>query len=117
MKPEIIEFLAEVLHNTNRAFCISIGDNSQPLWENAPQWQKDSVYSGINFHLNNDVTPEMSHENWMADKLKDGWKYGPVKNPEIKEHPCMVPYNELPTEQRTKDYLFKSIIDTFKKRI
>ena len=26
----------------------------------------------------------------------DGWKYGPVKDPEKKEHPCFVPYDDLP---------------------
>jgi hypothetical protein len=50
------------------------------------------------------------HTNWLRDKIKDGWKYGPVKNSEKKEHPCMVLYNELPPEQKNKDYLFRAIV-------
>ena len=54
------------------------------------------------------------HDAWLADKERDGWKYGAVKNPETKEHPCCVPYDQLPAEQRVKDYLFKAIVNAFK---
>jgi hypothetical protein len=111
---ETIEQIAKVAHNVNRGYCASIGDNSQPVWESAPDWQKDSAINGVEFHLANDVTPEQSHENWMKDKIADGWKFGPVKSPERKEHHCIVPYNQLPKEQRTKDYLFKAVVDSFK---
>jgi hypothetical protein len=40
----------------------------------------------------------------------DGWKYGPVKDPEKKEHPCFVPYDRLPTEQKAKDYIFGAVV-------
>jgi hypothetical protein len=50
----------------------------------------------------------------MQEKKAAGWIYGPVKDPEKKEHPCIVPYDQLPIEQRTKDYLFKAIVDCFK---
>jgi len=109
-----IEAIAKLCHEVNRAYCMSIGDNSQPSWEDAPDWLKKSEINGVKFHLENERTPEQSHENWMREKLADGWKYGPVKDPEKKEHPCLVPYEQLPVEQRTKDYLFKSIVDSFK---
>jgi hypothetical protein len=106
--------IARICHEVNKAYCQSIGDLSQPKWEDAPQWQKDSAVNGVEFHLNNETTPEQSHENWMKDKVAEGWIYGDVKCPTFKTHPCMVPYNDLPVEQRTKDYLFKAIVDTFK---
>jgi hypothetical protein len=55
-------------------------------------------------------TPRQSHEGWLAEKVATGWKYGPVKNPEAKEHPCMVAYEELPTSQRVKDHIFVSVV-------
>lgn len=34
-----IEDVAKVCHDTNRVYCKAIGDDSQPTWENAPEWQ------------------------------------------------------------------------------
>lgn len=107
----IAEDIARVAHEVNRAYCEAIGDNSQPVWEEAPDWQKDSAINGVRFHLANpNATPEASHEKWMKQKEAEGWKYGPVKNPEAKEHPCFVPYAELPENQKAKDYLFRGVV-------
>lgn len=43
----------------------------------------------------------------------DGWKYGPNKDFERKEHPCLVPYNELPEIQQRKDAVFRQTLDNF----
>lgn len=110
-----IRQIAKVCYEVNKAYCESIGDNSQPLWSEAPEWQKSSVINGVNFHLlNPDAKPSDSHENWLKQKQDEGWKYGPVKNPETKEHPCFVPYDQLPTEQKSKDYIFRQVIHSLK---
>jgi len=104
------EQIARVCHEANRAYCMSIGDHSHPTWDMAPVWQKQSAIAGVNIVIKNpDTTPAASHESWYAGKEAAGWKHGPVKAPELKEHPCMVPYEELPEEQRTKDYLFLAV--------
>lgn len=106
-----VEQIAEVCHEANRAYCKSIGDNSQPTWEDAPDWQKKSAVTGVKYHLDNpNSKPEDSHNSWLKEKEADGWKYGEVKNPETKEHPCYVPYEQLPIEQQKKDYLFLGIV-------
>lgn len=102
--------IARVAHEVNRAYCEALGDNSQPAWEDAPQWQRDSARMGVALHTANDVGPEASHESWMAQKIADGWVYGPVKDPEAKQHPCIVPFGELPREQQAKDYLFRAVV-------
>ena len=108
--------IAEVAHEVNRAFCQGIGDSSQVSWEEAPDWQKDSAVQGVLTVLDNpDITPEDTHAKWSEVKLRDGWKYGPVKDADKKEHPCLVPYSELPQDQRVKDYLFKAVIVTVNK--
>lgn len=109
------EVIARVAHEINRAYCQSIGDDSQPSWEDAPEWQKQSAINGVEFHLANpEATPENSHENWLAEKAADGWKYGEVKDPEAKTHPCFRPYAELPQEQRSKDYIFRAVVNALK---
>lgn len=102
--------IAKVCHEANRAYCAALGDLSQPSWEDAPDWQKQSAINGVQFHYANPMAqPSDSHVAWLAQKEADGWKYGPVKDPDKKEHPCFVPYDELPVEQRAKDYIFRAI--------
>lgn len=105
--------IAAVCHEANRAYCATIGDNSQPRWEDAPEWQVDSAISGVQKIASGEITaPEQSHESWSAHKFADGWKYGDVKDPEAKTHPCLVPFIALPPEQQVKDKLFFAITTT-----
>jgi RyR domain len=109
-----IEQIATVCHETNRAYCTSIGDNSQKPWLEAEQWQRDSAIEGVRYALANPTAPASAqHDAWLADKERDGWKFGPVKEADKKEHPCFVPYEQLPVEQKTKDYLFKAVVTAF----
>ena len=109
-----IKQIAKTCHEVNRAYCKSIGDNSQNSWNVSPEWQKKSAINGVKFHLANpDSKPSDSHNNWLAEKRKEGWVYGKVKDPAKKTHPCMVPYSKLPKEQQTKDALFIAVVRSF----
>lgn len=110
--------IAEICHEANRAYCATIGDNSQPTWDKAPGWQRSSAAVGVEFHLKNlaagkKPSPSASHESWLAQKRGEGWTYGPVKDAEKKTHPCFMPYDGLPLEQRMKDYIFAAIVEAF----
>lgn len=112
-----VETIAVLAHEVNRAYCLAIGDKSQKPWGKAPQWQKDSAMDGVRFHLKlleagKKATPEQSHKNWLKQKIADGWKYGKVKDVVKKTHPCFRQYDKLPLEQRAKDFLFRSIVET-----
>lgn len=103
--------IAKVCHETNRAYCETLGDESQKPWAEAEQWQRDSAIKGVEFaQANPSVTAEGQHDAWSADKVKNGWVYGPVKDAEKKTHPCLVPYKELPPAQQKKDALFRAIV-------
>lgn len=109
-----VENVARICHETNRVYCQTIGDESQPLWFDAPDWQRDSAINGVQFKIDKpDSSPEQSHENWLKQKEDEGWSYGEVKDPEKKTHPCFVPYGELPVEQRLKDRLFQAVVVAF----
>ena len=111
LNQDYIEQIAKVCHQVNRAYCLSLGDTSQPYWDDAPDWQKSSACNGVLFHiLNPDAGPVIAHEAWLEEKTSTGWKYGPVKDAEKKEHPCFLPYYELPREQQTKDALFIAVV-------
>lgn len=42
------------------------------------------------------------HEVWAKSRMEQGWRFGKERNDEQKEHPCLVPYEELSEEE--KDY-------------
>lgn len=106
-----IEQIAKVCHEVNRAYCMSLGDTSQPAWDAAPDWQRQSAIKGVEFAIANpDAKPSASHESWLAEKQREGWRFGPIKDATLREHPCFVPYDELPQEQKAKDYLFLAVV-------
>lgn len=103
--------IAAVCHAVNKAYCEALGDHSQLEWDDAPGWQKESVLAGVEFHLDHpNSMPEDSHGEWLKVKADDGWVFGNVKDEKLKTHPCMVPFGELPVEQRAKDHLFLGVV-------
>ncbi len=83
-------------------------------WDIAENWQRDSAIAGVNFVIANPDAPvSAQHEAWCEDKTADGWTFGTAKNAVNKEHPCLVPYVDLPVEQRLKDYLFRAVVSAF----
>ena len=43
------------------------------------------------------------HEVWAEGRIKQGWRYGAQRNDELKTHPCLVPYEDLPEEEKEYD--------------
>lgn len=43
------------------------------------------------------------HEIWSQTRISQGWTYGPERNDAEKKHPCLVPYEELPEEEKVYD--------------
>jgi hypothetical protein len=107
-----VEDIARVCHEANKAYSIALGDKTEiKSWSGCSKPIKDSAIAGVELHQSQKLGPEESHEAWMTYKINQGWKYGPEKSASKKEHPCLVPYSELPPEQKVKDVLFKAIVD------
>ena len=50
-----------------------------------------------------EIIAEQVHITWMEGRIKDGWTYGPKRNDTKKQTPCLVPYDELPEEEKEYD--------------
>ncbi len=110
--PLTIEGVARVVHEANRAFQIGLGEsNVSPHWEDASAEDRAASRAGVVDALRGG-TPESSHEAWVAGKVASGWVYGPVKDAgaDPPTHPCLVPYAELPVDQRAKDALLVAVV-------
>lgn len=52
------------------------------------------------------------HEVWSTGRMSEGWTYGDKMDYENKKTPCLVPYEELPEEE--KDYDRRTAMGTLK---
>ena len=59
-----------------------------------------------------EVLAKNTHEVWSVGKMNEGWSYGPEVNELKKEHPSLIPYEELSDSQ--KDYDRNTSIETLK---
>jgi len=46
---------------------------------------------------------ENAHDIWARQRLAEGWTYGPKRDDAAKEHPDLVPYNDLPDSEKQYD--------------
>ena len=46
---------------------------------------------------------ENVHDTWAKGRMDEGWTYGPVRDDAKKQHPCLVPYSELPESEKAYD--------------
>ncbi len=116
--PESVEQVAKVCHESLRAFCQTLGDDSLLPWEKAPEWQKESSRDGVRYYFEQfaagiEPSPSATHDRWLKQKEAAGWKRGGTKNSATKEHPSFVPYEDLPLSEKRKDYLFAAVCKAF----
>lgn len=55
---------------------------------------------------------ENVHEVWAQGRMAQGWTYGPKRDDVFKQHPCLVPYRDLPETE--KEYDRKTALGTLK---
>lgn len=46
---------------------------------------------------------ENTHEVWAVERIRQGWSYGPQRDDQTKQTPCLVPYGDLPEEEKVFD--------------
>jgi hypothetical protein len=53
------------------------------------------------------------HARWTMELLRKGWRYGRTKSDETRQHPCLVPYAELPDADRQYDMMMARTIPEY----
>ncbi|SKT46285.1 RyR domain-containing protein [Mycobacteroides abscessus] len=57
------------------------------------------------------TNPEAAHDSWWRAYEALGWTYGPVRDPELKAHPDMIPFDDLGYEERIKDAVWIALCE------
>jgi len=50
-----------------------------------------------------ELMAQMEHERYIDERLRTGWRYGPIKDLPNKTNPTLVSWNELSEEEKDKD--------------
>lgn len=51
-----------------------------------------------------DLLAKNTHDNWAAQRIKEGWTYGECRDDKKKTNPCLVPFEELTDSEKSYDY-------------
>jgi hypothetical protein len=95
------EHLDETFKEANRALAdhlriklYAVGLTMQPSSQPAPSPLSEAQI---------ELLSRMEHARWCAERWLDGWSYADQKNPDIKKHNLLLPWDQLPPEARKID--------------
>lgn len=109
LRPYTPEQIARVVHGANTALQAVQGDCLPAApWDAAPAWMRESLIAGVVLAMHGKGPAEL-HEAWVERMRAAGWVWGPEKSPLSRTHPCMLHYDQLPSEQRDKDVMLHVI--------
>ena len=83
-------------------------------WDDLSESEKTLAEKAVlDLYSNPPRSAEENHELWMELKIKDGWTLGKYDY-EIKKHPCLIHFNDLPDSEICKDIVWEYLISAFK---
>lgn len=77
---------------------IANGYNPQPI-------NVEDIDLDANLEELTEAIAENAHDIWARARMDEGWTYGPVRNDDLKQHPDLVPYSQLPDSEKEYDRL------------
>jgi hypothetical protein len=107
--------IAEILHNATSAIPRPDGSVIVP-WEALNDVLKDRAADTVDSLMNkmwqfpHGMSDDYCHLVWYNNMIDMGWTYGPTYSFEQKLHPSMVPFNELPDDEKIKDAIWSGIV-------
>jgi hypothetical protein len=85
-------------------------------WEYEPDLYKAEMLQKAAYFISTAANPNgyeecsKMHDVNLEVKLKTGWKYGESYSDEEKTDPYLLPYRVIPMEEKTKDFMLRSIV-------
>ena len=46
---------------------------------------------------------ENAHDCWATTRMAQGWTYGESRDDSLKQHPCLIAYDQLPESEKDLD--------------
>lgn len=106
-----IEKIAQTAHSANRTWSHIHGDFSQGPWIEQSAEYRRMMRHGVLAQLKDpERSPEENHNAWKQAVEADGWTWGPKRDEALRKNPAIVPWEDLPVEQRRKNAMFQAIV-------
>lgn len=108
-----VQKIAEVIYEATRLEAEWSERSIVPeRWNERDEKFRNQFVDIISKYLSDDTlpTPEEAHDSWMKAYEEMGWKYGEVRDAELKTHPDMLPFNELPKDEKDKEAIFLAFV-------
>ena len=114
MRKVTVPELAEALHTVTRLLGRTDGQTIS-TWAELGNEDRLRSAMAINAIMRDSTrTAEELHNLWLQIKVSMGWKYGPVYNLGKLEHPCIISFDRLPTEEKLKDEIWLFLTELFR---
>ena len=105
------EIIARAAHEIVRAYYSSI-NFFVPVWEDVPEWHASATINAVLAVVQDpEKTSEEHHATWMDEKLADGWTLSETEDVEAREHPYLIPYEDLPHHKKSENAIFLAAVN------
>jgi len=111
---EEVNLAAKAGHGAMQAICEAFGVPKLGQWELCSDWYKASLVNQAEQYLLSAPSCRTLHNRWVKQRLHQGWTLG-ERNREIKSHPHLVDFNDLPVEVKLKLKCFRAVVMAFRK--
>lgn len=108
----IVDGIARVVHEANRAYNVSLGDPAPDApYDAIEDWHRRSIISRVIMMIKG-YTNTQIHQAWVDEMLERGWVLGEVKDPTATPptHPCLQDLEHCSPEQQKKEILALGIV-------
>ena len=106
--------IAQVCHEANRGLHLIQPDDGIPVadsWDDLAEGERAEVTADVEHALAGATVDEL-HEQWCNTRYTEGWTHGPTRDADLRTHPYLVPYDDLPAAQHEEYELFAAVVDT-----
>ncbi|TLP68231.1 hypothetical protein FEA48_30730 [Pseudomonas nitroreducens] len=103
--------IGSVVHAALNSMMSVLGGIELLQWDDADDSYRERVLDTVQTYLESpDTTPDQLYELWLQAQFANGWVLGDVYDAAVKTNPHLVPYAEVPVEQRAKDAVVQRLV-------
>lgn len=112
----LINQIAQECHLKNDELMLANGEvPNSTSWHEMDDHMKDmNIKSVKKALLNPNLTAKDMHDEWMKNKIADGWRYGITKDADQKTHPLIIDFDKMNDIDKLKDQIFIDVVNKYR---